>query len=160
MKAVLSNARYSTRVRNVFAVALLVVAAGCQFSIRGSTPSADEGAPPSVTGQDGFNVADLAPPLNVATGMPDMSTLPGNIGDACSSQCAGGLTCMTWVPAGYCSRTCSGSADCPKGSSCVDIGGPSQYCLLDENGGCTRSDVSCIDCGAKVCGPGAFCDAC
>jgi hypothetical protein len=78
----------------------------------------------------------------------------------CSGQCGSGLTCMTWVPAGYCSRMCSGSADCPKGSSCVDVGSQRKYCLLDENGGCTRADVRCIDCGAKVCGASSFCDGC
>lgn len=160
MKAVRSSAEYSMRMRNVFAAALIVVTSGCQFSIRGSAPSANEGAPPSAPAQDGFNVVDLAPPVDLATVMSDLSTLPANIGDTCSNQCAGGLTCMPWVPAGYCSRTCAGSADCPKGSSCVDVGGQGQYCLLDENGGCTRPDVRCIDCGAKVCGPSSFCDGC
>ncbi len=156
----LPDAECSTRVRSVLAVALIVVASGCQFEIRGSAPSASDGARPSVPVQDGFNVVDLGSAVDLATGTPDSSTLPGHVGDPCSGQCAGGLTCMTWVPAGYCSRTCSGAADCPKGSSCVDVGGQTQYCLLDENGGCTRSDVRCIDCGAKVCGPSSFCDGC
>jgi hypothetical protein len=160
MKALLTSGEYSTRVRKVFAVALIVVACGCQFSVRGSAPSTGDGTPPSVAPQYGLDVVDLASHLDVGTVLPDLSTLPGNIGDACSGQCGSGLTCMTWVPAGYCSRTCNGSADCPKGSSCVDVGGQGQYCLLDENGGCTRADVGCIDCGAKVCGPSSFCDGC
>lgn len=160
MKALRSNAEYATRVRNAFAVALVVITSGCQFAIDGLAPSADPGAPPSAAAHDGFDVGDLASRFDLATTMPDLSTRPGNVGDSCSGQCASGLTCMTWVPAGYCSRTCTVPADCPTGSSCVDVGGGALYCLLDENGGCARPDIRCIDCGAKVCGPSSFCDGC
>jgi hypothetical protein len=49
---------------------------------------------------------------------------------------------------------------CPMGSTCIDIGGGAHYCLLNYNGGCMRSDLSCRDCGASVCGPRNFCGGC
>jgi len=153
--------------------ALVALVCGCQFSIRGSGPAGNDPTLPPLAAQDGFSSIDLASRLDMTTAPPavvdlastprDLSSpLPDKVGDACNGQCASGLTCMTWVAAGYCSRTCSDAAECPNGSSCVAVGndkGP-QYCLLDEDSGCTRSDLRCIDCGAKVCGPSSFCDAC
>ena len=114
-------------------------------------------------------MVDLATPTDLAsahdlyTPMPDLLPLPDKVGDICAGSCGPGLTCMNWVPNGYCSESCDGSNKaCPPGSSCVDIGGGSRYCLVNANGGdkCMRPDLSCRDCGASVCGPSSFCDGC
>lgn len=160
MKALLTHGEDPTRGCKWFALALLAVACGCQFSISGSSPATADEPPPSVTPRDGFDVVDLASRPDLGSVMPDLSTVPGHVGDACTGACGSGLTCMTWVPAGYCSRMCNGPADCPSGSSCVDIGGQGQFCLGDDHGGCARADLRCIDCSANVCGPPSLCDAC
>jgi hypothetical protein len=90
---------------------------------------------------------------------PDLLPLLQKVGDPCSGACGAGLTCMTWVAAGYCSQTCNPSP-CPTGSSCVDIGGGAHYCLLNEDGNCARQDLQCRDCGANVCAPPSFCGHC
>ena len=131
-------------------VGLLVGAAACSFTIEGAPPpAASDGAP--IT--DDAAIADLTPAIP-----PDMTVLPGNIGDACPGKCAGVLTCMNWVPAGYCSRGCD--TPCPPGTTCVDIGTGARYCLLNASGGCTRPDLMCRDCGADVCAPPSFCGGC
>ena len=153
-------------IRSAGIVALVLAGAGCTFAVRGSDPAGGDtvgGAtpPPVTTTIDLGGVADLSLRVDRATATADLSKLPAHVGDACNGQCDGGLTCMTWVPAGYCSRTCTGNQDCPNGSSCGDLGEAGHFCLVDSNGGnCARTDVRCIDCGAKVCGPSSFCDAC
>ena len=103
--------------------------------------------------------ADLATTIDLGTARPDLAQLPYAIGDACDGACGGGLTCMTWLPAGYCSLSCNVNKDCPNGSSCVDVDGGT-FCLRDATAGCPRSDARCISCGVDVCGPASFCDAC
>jgi serine protease len=48
----------------------------------------------------------------------------GPVGAACttSADCAGGLYCEPSLPAGYCTKDCSGGSDCPDGSSCWCLG--------------------------------------
>jgi hypothetical protein len=100
-----------------------------------------------------------APP-DLATPSPDLTVLPMNVGDPCVGACGAGLTCMSWVPTGYCSKSCTGDGDCPGNASCVDIGNGNLFCLLDAGGGCMRSELSCRDCGHEVCGPKSFCSGC
>ncbi|HEX9101982.1 MAG TPA: hypothetical protein VF997_07260 [Polyangia bacterium] len=156
-------------------IALFVLVAGCNFAVHGfDVPSV--GSPSGGTGGaagggaggggGGGTTADMAlgAPSDLAQATPpDLTRLPALVGDACSGQCDGGLQCMTWVPNGYCSRTCDSATNpCPTGSSCVDTGGGARYCLVDTNGGgnCARSDLTCRDCGASVCGPPGFCSGC
>ncbi len=147
------------RAAHALVIALVAMTSACQFSIRGTAMPADDAAPPAPA-QDGFAAVDLAARLDLGAGPADLSTPPAHVGDACSGACASGLTCMTWVPAGYCSRACGSAADCPQGSSCVEVSGGAQYCLVDDTSGCARPDLTCIDCGASVCGPPSLCDPC
>jgi hypothetical protein len=164
-------------VRQAFILFVFSLAGACQFGVDGlmlatapSDGSTADGAisitdPSDLAGTDSATSSSspdlLAPDLSPTTTPPDMTALPSIVGDTCTGQCANGLTCMTWVPAGYCSQPCNGGANaCPSGSSCVDIGGGSHYCLIDENGGCSRSDLKCRDCGPSVCGPPSFCGGC
>jgi len=153
-------------IRSACIVALMLAGAGCRFSVRGSAPTGgdtvgDSTPPPVTTKIDLGVVADLSLRVDLAMATADLSTLPAHVGDACDGQCDDGLTCMTWVPAGYCSRACTSDKDCPTGSSCTDLGDRGVFCLVDSNGGsCARADLRCIDCGAKVCGPSSFCDGC
>jgi hypothetical protein len=125
------------------------MACACNFTIAG-VASHDNGA------TDGGSPPGITP-------MPDLTPLPDKVGDACAGSCGAGLTCMSWVPDGYCSESCDSASDvCPPGSTCVDTGSGSRYCLVNANGGgkCTRPDLSCRDCGSSVCGPSSFCDGC
>lgn len=148
-------------------VALVFVAAACQFSVRGTAGGSDVPDPVSIPGPVGDIAVDLATPtardlataIDLGSVRPDLAQLPSEVADACNGACGGGLSCMTWVPAGYCSLPCKETKDCPKGASCVDVAGGS-FCLRDAAGGCPRSDARCIDCGVDVCGPPSFCDAC
>jgi hypothetical protein len=163
------------RLRVGLVAALLFGASACNFSIAGISgssdtsdagtsppiggPAPDLAAPPKGSGDMASASGDLATSPTPA----DMTTtpLPTQIGDACSGSCAAGLTCMNWVPAGYCSETCDGSANsCPPGSTCADTGGGARYCLLNEGGGCMRNDLKCRDCGSSVCAPANFCSGC
>lgn len=120
----------------------------------GDNPDAGKSAPGMTPGSDGAAPADLATQADLHTPMPDSSPLPSDVGDACTGSCGAGLTCMIWVPDGYCSESCgSAGSSCPTGSTCVDIGNGSRYCLVSASGSCTRCDSSCRDCGAQVCGP-------
>lgn len=149
-------------------LALVVAASACQFSVRGAAGDSDGADPVSTPAPGGDIVVDLAttapPDLatadDLATALPDLAKpLPSAIGDACHGACGGGLACMTWLPAGYCSMPCKETKDCPKNSSCVDVDG-GNFCLRDAAGGCPRPDTRCRDCGVNVCGPASFCDAC
>lgn len=150
----------------LYLVAFVIFAAACNFIVDPVSPGpgGDDGGIVVDPGGDGtvpldgaMSIADLATP-------PDLMTapLPTHIGDACSGACGPGLMCMTWVPAGYCSKPCKKNPDCGPGASCVDIGMGMTYCLVnaDAAGRCTRSDLSCRDCNAQVCGPSNFCDGC
>jgi hypothetical protein len=147
-------------------LALVFLASACQFSVRGTAAGSDSPDPVSMPGPVG-DIVDLATPIvrDLATAVdlgaapPDLAQLPSEIGDTCNAACGSGLTCMKWVPAGYCSKPCEETKDCPKGSSCVDVDG-GKFCLRDAAGGCPRPDARCIDCGVNVCGPASFCDAC
>jgi hypothetical protein len=158
----------------------LLFAGACNFSIAGFADSSDGGKtppgqnppgmdpqgnnPPGMNPQDAGVPPDLAiTPAPDLSSPPDLSPLPDKVGDACAGNCGGGLTCMNWVPAGYCSETCDGSANsCPTGSTCAAGSDGTHYCLVNANGGgnCMRQDVSCRDCSTKVCGPSNFCDGC
>ena len=157
--------------------AVILFASACNFLVDGVTTgtvtgSEDLGSPPVDAAMSTADLAtsptvDLATPSTADLAMPPKGDLampppPTNVGDACSGPCGPGLMCMNWVPAGYCSKMCKKANDCPTGSTCVDVGLPMNYCLLDANadGSCARSDVSCRNCQAQVCGPSTFCDAC
>ena len=148
-------------------LALLFVASACQFSVRGTTGGNDDTNPvstPTPVGSVDVDLAtragaDLATAIDLGTALPDLAQLPYTIGDACNGACGGGLTCMTWLPDGYCSLPCKENKDCPNGSSCVDVDGGT-FCLRDATAGCPRSNARCISCGVDVCGPASFCDAC
>jgi hypothetical protein len=148
-------------------LALVFVVSACQFNIRGTTGSNDDTNPvtmPAPVGSVAVDLAtgtgaDLATAIDLGTVPPDLAQLPYAIGDACDGACGGGLTCMTWLPAGYCSLPCKVNKDCPNGSSCVEVDGGS-FCLRDAAAGCPRSDARCINCSVNVCGPASFCDAC
>jgi hypothetical protein len=147
----------SKRSLSVAWIALLVgagaLAPACRFTIEGQSLAPLDGAVPD----DAAMPADLTP----ATLRDLANALPANIGDACAGQCATGLTCMSWVPAGYCSRPCDNMTNpCPSGSSCADIGAGTRVCLLDEHGSCARPDLTCRDCGPTVCAPPSFCGGC
>jgi hypothetical protein len=153
-------------------VLLSLLAGACQFSVNGVTPlpNAPENTPSPadlaptddlVTNEAGTTAPDLAAVDLVSTAAPDLTVLSFNVGDPCSGSCGGGLNCMTWVANGYCSQACNGGGSCPSGSTCVDVGGGNRYCMLSSNNGtCARSDLSCRDCGANVCGPSTFCGGC
>jgi hypothetical protein len=166
-------------VRHGWIIGALLLAGGCQFNVDGLTSPSNgttDGGSPIVVGNGPPDLAssppldlsgggaapDLAEALDLTSAPPDLTPLPTTVGDACSGQCGGGLVCMTWVANGYCSQFCNNGAmsSCPTGSSCVDIGGGNRYCLLNEGGGCMRSDLKCRDCGANVCGPPSFCGGC
>jgi hypothetical protein len=140
----------------------------CNFTIPGiastnDTRDAGMSAPPGTTPPhtDAATPADLAMAADMSTPMmPDLTPppMPINVGDACAGSCGAGLTCMTWVPDGYCSQSCdSVSNACPAGSSCVDIGNGSRFCLASSSGNCARPDLHCRDCGGDVCAPPSFC---
>ena len=156
-------------------VAAVLFAGACNFTVAGvDSHDSGGGAPPAVTPpgmtppgmtppRDLGMPTDLATPRDLYTPMPDLVSLPEDVGDACAGSCGAGLTCMNWVTDGYCSQSCDGTnTTCPTGSTCVDIGGGSRYCLVNANGGgkCVRPALSCRDCGASVCGPSSFCDGC
>jgi hypothetical protein len=157
--------------RAAFVGAVLLVGA-CNFTVAGvdSHGTVDAGTTPPASTPPGVTpTLDLATPADLMTApdlytpMPDLLPLPDKVGDECAGSCGGGLTCMNWVPSGYCSESCDGSNNaCPPGSSCVDTGGGSRYCLVNANGDskCMRPDLSCRDCGASVCGPSSFCGGC
>jgi hypothetical protein len=147
------------------------MACACNFTIAGvashDNGATDGGSPPGITPAvdlaTSATPADLAVAHDLYTPMPDLTPLPDKVGDACAGSCGAGLTCMSWVPDGYCSESCDSASDvCPPGSTCVDTGSGSRYCLVNANGGgkCTRPDLSCRDCGSSVCGPSSFCDGC
>ena len=149
-------------------LALVLIVSACQFSVRGTTTGGNgDTHPVSSPAPIGGTAADLASPtaadlataMDLGTAPPDLALLPHAIGDACNGVCDGGLTCMTWLPAGYCSLPCQQTKDCPNGSSCVNVDGGG-FCLRDAAGGCARADARCISCGVDVCGPASFCDAC
>jgi hypothetical protein len=150
--------------RRVTLLICTVLAGGsCTFDVI-PEPPIYSGNPP-----DGYSVPDdgalgddLAPGSDLSSSAsPDLAPLPGNVGDACSGQCANGLTCMNWVANGYCSSPCGGSSPaCQAGSSCVDIGMGNRFCLLNDSGSCARPDLTCRDCGQNVCGPPSFCAGC
>jgi hypothetical protein len=161
-------------VRHAWILAAALLLGGCQFAIDGvetvSKGPADSAAPPRDLG--GVHGSTTPPDMGsiTPTATPDMSSPPADmtmfeskVGDTCSGTCGTGLTCMTWVANGYCSQTCN-SGGCPNGSSCVDIGdgNGNRYCLANANNknACPRSDLSCRDCGASVCGPAGFCSSC
>jgi hypothetical protein len=129
-------------------LALLLVLAGCHFSVAGlpngagSSGPADNPRPPDPTsapmsvsspadGAAGADV-DLLPPT--ASDAAANSSGSRAVGQSCGlfSPCGGGLTCLTvyddrgqlsvWA-GGYCTRPCATSADCDSGSTCLDLNG-------------------------------------
>jgi hypothetical protein len=145
--------------------------AGCSFRVPGVdvpvTPTAGQEAGPALSDAAVVIVdASMRPtaPLDMMGPLltPDMSKPlppPENVGDTCAGACGGGLTCMSWGLAGYCTKTCG---MCPPGSRCADVGGDLRYCLLETapGGACDRNDLVCRDCGGQVCAPANFCDGC
>lgn len=170
--------RGRVRLHRAALVGAVVFACACNFAVAGfdAHDTADAGSPMPVDmtssgmtpAPDLALPADLATTHDLSTPMPDLSPLPDNVGDECAGSCGAGLTCMNWVPNGYCSASCDGSSNsCPAGSSCVDISGGNggagmRYCLVNANGGgnCMRQDLQCRDCNVKVCGPSSFCGGC
>lgn len=151
----------------------LLLAGACHFNVDGVVPFAPVTAPDDAfTPPDPVDLStsstndDAGVPPDLLAPAPDLTEVSFKVGDPCSDQCGGLLTCMTWVANGYCSQSCNGSIVCPSGSSCVDIGGAgggNRYCLMDTNGSnnkCMRSDLECRDCGSNVCAPSGFCSGC
>ncbi|MBI5501319.1 MAG: PPC domain-containing protein [Deltaproteobacteria bacterium] len=70
-------------------------------------------------------------------------------GDPCASfrNCAGSRVCLDWA-GGYCAVDgCTGAADCPSGSRCIDAGGALGTCVED----CMASDDLCRLAEGHVC---------
>jgi hypothetical protein len=152
------------------AFACVVLLAGCSFRVPGvdvQLAPAQEAGPGSFDGAVALVDASTQSivPIDMAGPLlpPDMSKMPppapGNVGDACLGTCGGGLTCMPWGLAGYCTKPCG---MCPVGSRCADIGGGMHYCLLDTSADdtCQRNDLMCRNCGGHVCALATFCDEC
>src|SRR5580700_588329 len=80
-----------------------------------------------------------------------------SLGQSCDSDssCGDDLTCFTSIPGGYCSTTCSGSADCPTGGSCATPISGEQICIVScqPASGCGRAGYVC-DPYCSVCVPG------
>jgi serine protease len=108
----------------------------------------------SVSAGDTFDGADFV----VAPGfeyVEDEAPGTGEVGDGCeaSADCGGELYCEGVLPSGYCTRDCSGGAECPTGSAC--------YCLGDDGaGGCAYSIClkECVDDGDCRGADGYVCD--
>ena len=85
----------------------------------------------------------------------------GEMGDACTDNrdCGSGLYCETdSFTGGYCTASCdAGAPDCPRGSTCFDIGTESSYqiCFLDcdTNADCRTDYVCDEEGGIKSCIP-------
>jgi hypothetical protein len=147
---------------------LLVLVPACTFAVQGldlpERPLGSAGGPgPLVELANASAPADLAgsgAPVDLASFPPDLLGPTSNLGDPCNGSCGGGMTCMDWLPGGYCSKTCNTSADCPGNAPCIDHK-PARYCVpAYDSATCTRSGTSCRDCSTMVCAPSSFCDGC
>ncbi len=135
----------------------------------------EAGGPPNLdnSGAGGMNEVPPAPGGNMG-GEPGEMTPPGPseggngnagsgnmsgaraLGAACQSNddCDTGL-CVTGLPGGYCSNTCSGAGDCGPNGSCWNLGAPEQLCLKNctEDSQCRGSDGYVCD-SDGTCYPG------
>ena len=88
-------------------------------------------------------------------GVPGRPPPPFDIGAACAADtdCARG-TCLTGLPAGYCTQESCDVVGCPSGSRCWNLGGQEEYyaCLQD----CTQSS-QCRGADGYLCDVDATC---
>ena len=130
-------------------ILLVALISGCSFAVQeidvpspsGPNPEANRVDGGAIVGGTAIDMVIVATTDMTQVAPPDMTMVPALVGDTCTTECAADLTCMTWVPNGYCSRTCDNDSNpCATGSSCVDIGNGTHYCLLDQHGQCARPE--------------------
>jgi len=103
-------------------------------------------------GPDGTCVADCE--------LPDLDCPTQDLGEICraDTQCMSGL-CVFWQDdptTHYCSRTCSGDADCPDTMHCQSISPFGEVCTYDSDppGLLGSSCDEPTDCGSYICDDG------
>ncbi len=122
-------------------------------------PSFDPAGEPDIEGPDAPDVRDAD------------AAIPGVVGDPCnhSAQCGGvpgeGRFCMTTLlgycsyPGGYCSASCTSSAECGAGAECIDLVDLGWFCMkrCSTSAQCRTSES--YQCQSVPDNPGSYCMA-